>query len=825
MAHKAVRMEPAEFMAAYFPLPPGHEDQPQWPVNVFEELVEGGGLLEADIMDRFMRAINDNKLVGGLLMACSPDKPDMAEVDESRQKIDAAFFSEDDVPLLHEARPNWVDQLVSVEFKRHETDKDPFDDRDEERTDADSIERKKVRGQVITYAELVFRVQHRTALFMLLVIGRRFRFLRWDRSGAIVTRAVDYVANPEVLCEFLWRMSLQSKEALGIDPSAVRLHPGSHDYALMDEHAVERDSDLATEERILRSEELRDDVPVFKYVRMLFKESLRPGWPRFRLEVPHGSETHEFLVGRPVFHAHGMAGRGTRGYVALDCETKRFVWLKDAWRVHYDLVDQEGTILEKLNRENVRFVPTLICHGDIRNQTTDTPRVWEAKNPQKAAIPVAPSIPSFSSSNTLAASELSSSTSRKRTRSEFDSDDTLNFREECPLRRHMHYRIVEQEVAMPLSEFRSGRQLVRLVLDCVIAHQEATEKAKLLHRDVSGGNVLILPKIHYDRAKNVIRLKWTGLLADWEMSKPVHEKHDEASSPPRQPPRTGTWQFLSVGILSHQGKLVDVPDELESFFYVILYHAIRYLRSNCGNAASLLEGFFDAHTLVNNSNTYTCGLQKLNAVKTLGRLEINDDAPLKFGFPLDKLFSSILFYFKAYYKVRSYRAKLQNASPPPPLDPIEDENDDDDDDDDGDGTYSSPPPSSPSHRNQHLTSSTGAPTPTALHPALYPHEVEDDGKPSARDEQCAALLEKHETFVDILRAALASRGWKSTDKVGDRVPNDYKPVYPVAQEKGAAPSTIKRRRTLTAFPYERCFTSLPPLSVSKTTLPALGRKR
>ncbi|KAI0365299.1 hypothetical protein BV20DRAFT_906689, partial [Pilatotrama ljubarskyi] len=124
-------------------------------------------------------------------------------------------------------------------------------------------------------------------------------------------------------------------------------------------------------------------------------------------------------------------------------------------------------------------------------------------------------------------------------------------------------------------------------------HWDATEKAQLLHRDVSGGNVLILPRLTRDSRSGKTWLKWRGLLADWEMSKPIHDK--EELRRPRQPPRTGTWQFLSVGMLGRKPKAPGIPDELESLLYVILYYAVRYLSSNCEDAAAFLEMFFDAH--------------------------------------------------------------------------------------------------------------------------------------------------------------------------------------------------------------------------------------
>ncbi|KAI0707493.1 hypothetical protein C8T65DRAFT_576761, partial [Cerioporus squamosus] len=53
------------------------------------------------------------------------------------------------------------------------------------------------------------------------------------------------------------------------------------------------------------------------------------------------------------------------------------------------------------------------------------------------------------------------------------------------------------------------------------------------------------------------------LLADWELSKPIVDK--PTAKYPRQPERTGTWQFMSVALLSW-AKSVEICDELEAFF-------------------------------------------------------------------------------------------------------------------------------------------------------------------------------------------------------------------------------------------------------------------
>ncbi|KAI9069519.1 hypothetical protein FKP32DRAFT_1559561, partial [Trametes sanguinea] len=54
-----------------------------------------------------------------------------------------------------------------------------------------------------------------------------------------------------------------------------------------------------------------------------------------------------------------------------------------------------------------------------------------------------------------------------------------------------HVRIVIEDVGRPLSEFSSSREMVAAMRDAIEGHRIAWEKAKVLHRDVSLGNILI----------------------------------------------------------------------------------------------------------------------------------------------------------------------------------------------------------------------------------------------------------------------------------------------------------------------------------------------
>ncbi|KAI9462187.1 hypothetical protein F5148DRAFT_954380, partial [Russula earlei] len=71
---------------------------------------------------------------------------------------------------------------------------------------------------------------------------------------------------------------------------------------------------------------------------------------------------------------------------------------------------------------------------------------------------------------------------------------------------HDNYQLVLNTLGQPLSTFGSTWELCQVIRDAMIAHTDAYDKAKILHRDVSAGNILIAP----DRS---------GLLINWDMSK------------------------------------------------------------------------------------------------------------------------------------------------------------------------------------------------------------------------------------------------------------------------------------------------------------------
>ena len=334
--------------------------------------------------------------------------------DETKQRVDMAMYRVESAPTEKEEAANWGAVDMSMECKPEEVADDPFDD-DAEDFQPTSIERRANLGQIASYTALVFAKQQRTHHFSVIFLGRMARLIRWDRAGAVATRKFDYTAEPEKLGRFFWRYIRLSDAQRGHDPTVTRILTTDPEFRLMQERA----------EKPILVEEGEKKFEIGQHARLLFRKSLKSSKDWYKVRV--GEEKRHFLVGAPHFIATALAGRGTRGYVAIDCADPYgpFVYLKDAWRVAHDSIEQEGTILAYLNDEKtgkVDRIPTLVCHGDVDDQVTDSQNVWKTLNP-----------------------------------------DALK----CPLKTHRHYRLVVKEVGLSMDKIESAEELVYLIANCI----------------------------------------------------------------------------------------------------------------------------------------------------------------------------------------------------------------------------------------------------------------------------------------------------------------------------------------------------------------------
>ncbi len=456
------------------------------------------------------------------------------------------MISKADENLIEEGRPNFFLDDLAIEFKRGGTVNDAWDDRAKKDMEPDAFTRTGVRGQLMSYGERFFFFQHRTGLFMLLVNGDEFRVVRWDRSGCIVTEGLNYVDTPEhtkKLLQFFYAYSKATPEQRGMDPTATRLLQNSCGWQWMQKVAAAHPQDIAhangtvvpsvppgfivdptcdaPPSPLFATNVLAEDpaattgfgdlssssatsaiIPVFNFVRDFFRESVTNNWLCYSLKVCG----RDYLVGEPIFAPHGLVGRGTRGYVALEWKTQRLVFLKDAWRPFYKGVDQEGATLNALNLGEVSFVPTLVCHEDVGGpgaQETEASQysstgskkrdVFGEQEKDRVIAPMPGSRSKASGSNTTTTrrarqSQTQTSSGSKANRSTKAADagtgsgssggrsgkrprpeDVASIapKDGLGLRHLTHYRMVVAEVCLPSTEIKSGEQLLQIIWHCI----------------------------------------------------------------------------------------------------------------------------------------------------------------------------------------------------------------------------------------------------------------------------------------------------------------------------------------------------------------------
>ncbi|KAH9960891.1 hypothetical protein BC827DRAFT_1376549 [Russula dissimulans] len=267
------------------------------------------------------------------------------------------------------------------------------------------------------------------------------------------------------------------------------------------------------------------------------------------LENVQASDLHQFLV-HDDHTTDGQPGR----YIAPSPIWDTEALLVDFWRTDLPDIQKEGDVYRELHNAQVPHIPTLGRAGDV---------------------PLSPDH----------VNALSFAVQRTKTR------DYVG-REWCPGRpcveRYVHYRLVLKTLGRPLNTFRSTRQLCEAIRDAIEAHTAAYEKAQILHRDVSAGNILIADD-------------GSGMLIDWDLSKKVIKDVDEKA---RSHSRTGTWQFISISRLCDPSiRPHEVSDDLESFFWVLLYEVVKCRNVRGVDLSKKLQDVFDQYSSRNGNVT------------------------------------------------------------------------------------------------------------------------------------------------------------------------------------------------------------------------------
>ncbi|KAI0806764.1 hypothetical protein C8Q74DRAFT_1341797 [Fomes fomentarius] len=584
--------------------------------------------------------------------------------DPSELKVDGALYQR--AEFANDGRPHWERVRALLEFTRTADDRlNPYDNKS--KGDESSDTRTDVRGQITSYVAHAFSHQHRTSLLLFLVTGTKMRVARWDRSRTLFTKSFDYTEprGRYLLRDILFGFSFLERDKQGLDDTATPLTKDDEDYKKMDRVAAICDTDISAAEGTVVDDEL--ELPyTFDFVRAAFRESLAHDATRYRLTVPaQDSPDQKFLVGKPLFVAPGMSGRGMRGFVAWDTSGGRFVFLKDAWRPHYENVNTEGKVLRALRDAGVKNTPTHVCDGELEQFTVTREHSANSSSSKPTRSSGTKRMTrSVSAANKSSVHRESAGSKKVLLSPQISPSEFVNQGKTINGKRHFrHYRLVVEEVCLPLCDFTNGKQLMTIVRDCVEAHAEAYKKAKIIHRDVSAGNILICPTVIRDEKDGKLRVVWRGILSDWELSKSLVPEGDQEQA--RQPVRThqGTWQFRSAYILDNPEEPVTIADEIEAFHHVSLYNSLRYLSHTCTDSEGLhltMFHFFDDYSIRDGS--FRCGSHKRDTMRMGGVLQSAAGHPIEFFYetgnydsyhPINLVFRTMLKWFKArYIKIR-----------------------------------------------------------------------------------------------------------------------------------------------------------------------------
>ncbi|KAM6501533.1 hypothetical protein JOM56_001510 [Amanita muscaria] len=244
-----------------------------------------------------------------------------------------------------------------------------------------------------------------------------------------------------------------------------------------------------------------------------------------------------YIVHRIFSGTQSPFGRGTRGYAAYRKKDGKVRFLKSTWRVVGEGRKPEHEIYATLHAAEVQYIPTVVEYLEVANHVTktqDTPKSWRKNNVKD-------------------------------------------------LRKFQHYIIVFEELCRPIEKFQSRQQLLTAFANAAEAHHQALDRAMILHRDISAGNILI--------TKN-----GEGQLGDWELAKHL----DDIKKGGSQPERTGTFQFLSARFVSDKYNFGhhDRKDDIESFFHTLQWIVLRFVNHGMSpvSLGTNLYNTFDANS-------------------------------------------------------------------------------------------------------------------------------------------------------------------------------------------------------------------------------------
>ncbi|RDX52384.1 hypothetical protein OH76DRAFT_155531 [Lentinus brumalis] len=211
------------------------------------------------------------------------------------------------------------------------------------------------------------------------------------------------------------------------------------------------------------------------------------------------------------------------------------------------------------------FVPTILATGDV------------------FSIPNAASLHS-EASGTAGCFESSTTGPRPSDMDLRQRTVTQDLVKDSRLAPRIHHRLGLAEICSSLRDFVGPYELLVAVYTAIQAHQYAYEQCRLLHQDISVGNILL-----YERPNAPAGARRIGLLSDWDLA----ETREQIEKPKgTQHFISGTWQFMSAVLQYMYDKPHELSDDLESFLHVLNWCALKYFPHSLSADKDGLASYF-----------------------------------------------------------------------------------------------------------------------------------------------------------------------------------------------------------------------------------------
>ncbi|KAJ2513200.1 hypothetical protein GGI11_004484 [Coemansia sp. RSA 2049] len=259
------------------------------------------------------------------------------------------------------------------------------------------------------------------------------------------------------------------------------------------------------------------------------------------------SEAVTYEVIKPIMSASALFGRHTRCYLARrkGGRGKNKVVLKDSWSLPRDLAIN-GTFSSDLMDEERSYIAA---------DAPDEARNLRLISEKLAGMELDFLYPKAESSGDVILSEGIADNTHAIFSFDNDEKEKKLFR--------VHRRIVMSPVGHYLNTVHNEEELVLAVADAMECHNAILTKCRLLHRDISVNNILVVREFKERSVRRPVR----GLLIDFDHAISIDKESSGYAT------RSGTLPFMSIhNLMGHDSKRTAL-DDWESLLYLVCWQA------------------------------------------------------------------------------------------------------------------------------------------------------------------------------------------------------------------------------------------------------------